>query len=116
MAKTIKILTILFLTFSLIMVSSFTFAKFNPDDYKPDEIKDDTGDLTNITGKVLTYIRFVGVTLATIILTIIGLKYIFGSAEEKASYKENILLYVAGCILLMASTIIPSLVYNAANG
>lgn len=115
MTKTIKILTIIFLTISLAMMSSFTYADFKPKDYKPNDIGDQP-ELVDATSKILKYIRYIGIVLSVIILTVIGFRYILSSAEEKASYKENILLYVVGCILLMVSTTIPSLIYQVANG
>lgn len=121
MTKTIKTIATLILITILITVSTFTFysSAFNPDDYDPAQVQPMTsGDqkiIVDKTSNILTYIRYIGIVLATIVLSVIGLKYILASADEKASYKENMVPYVVGCLLLMGVTIIPSIVYQAMN-
>ena len=34
-------------------------------------------------------------------MAIIGLKFMFGSIEEKAEYKKSLFPYVVGCVLLV---------------
>ena len=47
---------------------------------------------------------------------VIGIKYMTGSIEEKASYKKSMMPYLIGCILLFgASTIAPAIVENFGN-
>ena len=44
---------------------------------------------------------------------VIGVKYILGSVEEKASYKETMVPYIIGCILATSGIVIVSYIYNA---
>ena len=116
MLKLIKILTAFFLIISLITLSTFTFAVTNPDEYEPNPITDaDIGVTTDLAAGILLYIRYIGIILAAIVLSVIGLKYLLASTEEKASYKENMIPYIVGCLLLMAGSIIPGLVYQLVN-
>ena len=42
----------------------------------------------------------IGIILSVIILAILGIKYILGSVEEKAEYKNDIIPYLIGAALL----------------
>ena len=57
--------------------------------------------------------RNVSVVVAVISLMIIGLKYIFGSVEEKANYKATMMPYIIGCVLAASGTTIVTFIYNA---
>ena len=37
------------------------------------------------------------------------------SVDEKANYKENMVPYVVGCLLLAMSSTIPSIIYDVLN-
>ena len=64
---------------------------------------------------ILGAIRNISIVVSVITLMIIGLKYIIGSAEEKANYKETMIPYIIGCILAVSGTTIVSFIYNAFN-
>ena len=52
----------------------------------------------------------VGIVVAVITLLILGIKYMMGSASEKAEYKKTMILYVVGITLLLgASAIVKAL-------
>ncbi len=63
-------------------------------------------------GVFLTIIQVIGSIISVIILIILGLKYMMGSAEEKAQYKKTLVPYLIGAILIFATTNILSIVYN----
>ena len=64
---------------------------------------------------ILGAIRNISIVVSVITLMIIGLKYIIGSAEEKANYKETMIPYIIGCILAVSGTTLVSFIYNAFN-
>ena len=66
-------------------------------------------DLGNI---ILGIIRVVGTFIAVTVLMILGIKYMVGSAEEKASYKSTMIPYVIGSVLLFSAVNITSAIYN----
>lgn len=75
------------------------------------EIKELVGteaDSTTIGNQVLGILRAVGSMFAIGVLMILGIKYMLGSVEERASYKKSMLPYVIGMILLFASVNIAS--------
>jgi len=47
---------------------------------------------------------------------VLGIKYMMGSAEEKAEYKKTMIPYIIGAILLFAATTIANAIYTFANG
>lgn len=86
----------------------------NPDDWDPSSRVDETinSTLADKAGKILGFIRNVGIVTSVIALMIIGLKTMFGSIEEKSKYKESLPGYLIGVFLLFATTTIPSIIYN----
>lgn len=85
------------------------------DTYKPDYLTDaEAGSLLTMAGTILGIIRNIGVAIGVIGLSVIGLRYMFASVTEKAEYKETMMPYMLGCILLMAGTTIISFIYSVA--
>lgn len=115
MKKTIKI--VLFLLVILLCINTFTFAIDNPDFYEPGNLDStDSNKVIDVTVKILRYVRFAGIILAIIILSVIGFKFMINSAEEKAKYMESLLPYLIGCVLLVSATFIPQIVASVSNG
>ncbi|MBQ2937516.1 MAG: TrbC/VirB2 family protein [Clostridia bacterium] len=115
MRKTKKIFLILIITFLLVNVFNVVFA-LNPDNYKPSTVTaDNASELTDKVGVVLGAIRNISVVVSVIALMIIGLKYMFGSVEEKANYKATLGPYVIGFILAISGTTLVSFIYNAVH-
>ena len=46
-------------------------------------------------------------------LLIIGIKYILGSVEEKAEYKQTMWPYVLGAVLIFAGAAVTDIIYKA---
>ena len=83
------------------------------DKYKPNVLTTDDAQLvTDKVGIVLGAIRNISVVVSVIALMIIGLKYIFGSVEEKANYKATLVPYVIGLVLAIAGTTLVDFIYN----
>ena len=61
---------------------------------------------------VMAFIRNIGIVLSVVILIVIGIKYMLGSTEEKANYKETLLPYIVGAFLLFTGSLIPQLIYD----
>ena len=116
MKKTIKIISILFLL-TLLVFSTTTYVQadidIKPDEYKPEKITaQEGGRAIEMTGKILRIVRTLGVVAAMVVLSIIGLKYMLASLDEKANYKENMIPYIVGCALLILCTTLPSIIYS----
>ena len=72
-------------------------------------------EVVNLGKTIVTIMQTVGVVVAVVVLLVIGIKYMIGSAEEKAEYKKTMIPYIVGAILIFASTTIVGIVYDLAN-
>ena len=71
--------------------------------------------VVSLGATIVTIMQTVVVVVAVVILLILGIKYMIGSAEEKAEYKKTMIPYIVGAILIFAATTIVNVVYNMAN-
>lgn len=101
-SKNKKIIVILIISIILlILFMGNVSAAINPDDYKPPQISSG-GKLATIGNKIIGGIQYLGSIISVIVLIIIGIKYIIGSTEEKAEYKETMVPYVIGAVFVFA--------------
>jgi amino acid transporter len=86
----------------------------NADDYNPglmqgaDKIKD-------VGNKIIGVFQFVGTCASVIVVSIIGIKYMIGSVEEKAEYKKTMWPYIVGAILVFGITNLLPIIYTLAK-
>lgn len=73
-------------------------------------------DVTKIGNQLIGIITTVGVVVAVIILLVLGIKYMMGSASEKAEYKETMIPYLVGAILIFGASAITKVVVGLAQG
>ena len=119
MKKQVKVISIVLVIMMAIMaVSNVVLAA-------PD-LSSDIKNMANGTGNkpqevldlgktIVTIMQTVGIVVAVVVLLILGIKYMMGSAEEKAEYKKTMIPYLVGAVLIFASTTIVNVVYNIAN-
>ena len=61
-------------------------------------------------------VRNTGIIIAVIVIMIIGIKYLMGSAEQKAEYKKTMIPYLVGAVLIFAGAIIAGGIIDMASG
>ena len=76
----------------------------------------ETGNLVNAGNQIATIIRVVGIILSVIILMILGIKYMMGSASEKAEYKKTMIPYVIGAVVLFGASALAGAIVQLAQG
>ena len=86
----------------------------NANDWKPNIVEETI--LFEKAGILLGTINVIGVVGSVIVLIIIGIKYMFGSIEEKAEYKKTIWTYILGMFLVISATTIPNLIFQIMDG
>ena len=93
--------------------STSTKGLLNPKDYdpKPDEVNPG-GKYNKKVGVILGIIRAVGIVSSVIALMIIGIRMMTLSIEEKAIYKESLPGYIFGVVMVVAFSVIPSIIYD----
>lgn len=119
MKKQIKILSIILVAI-MVLATLTTVVTAAPD--LSSQIKDMANgngkqptEVVNLGKTIVTIMQTVGIVVAVVVLLILGIKYMIGSAEEKAEYKKTMIPYLVGAILIFASTTIVNVVYNLAN-
>lgn len=116
MKKMLKILPILMTVFmvftvvSPVLASSTTIAnvEINPSSGSAESV-------TNIGNNILGIIQVIGTVVAVGVLMVLGIKYMMGSAEEKAEYKKTMIPYLIGAILLFAAVNLASWIVGIAE-
>ena len=64
-------------------------------------------------------VQAIGSIVSVLVLVILGIKYMMGSAEEKAEYKKTLVPYIIGAGLVFAASTIAGAIYgfmNSVNG
>ena len=58
-------------------------------------------------------VRTIGESVAVVMMLIIGIKYVLGSVEEKAEYKQTMWPYILGAVLIFAGAALTDIIYKA---
>ena len=74
----------------------------------------DTSKINTTAGKVIKLIRNVAAIAAVVILSILGIKYMIGSTEERAEYKKSFIPLIVGVIVVVSAASIASLLFSIA--
>lgn len=82
----------------------------DPDRYK--QQVGESGEIVTIGNVIVSIIRTLGAAVSVVMLMIVGIKYIMGSVEEKAEYKQTMWPYIVGALLIFAGTTITSIIYE----
>lgn len=118
MIKTTKIaMKILYVVLVMSMFVSLitpVFAFSSPSGVSADASAANTFDTQ--LNKIMGLVQGVGIGIAVIILVVLGIKYMMGSAEEKAEYKKTMIPYVVGAILIGGAATIANAVYTFGTG
>lgn len=111
--KTKKVLVVIATILMVLMMLSniVNVYAFDPSSIKGDPTMDAT-EVTTMANKILGALQIIGVAVAVIILAVLGVKYMLGSAEEKAEYKKAFVPYLVGAALVFMAPTIAKAVYN----
>lgn len=118
MKKTVKILLIALMLLSVFCVNvnaagknKATSSGVSPSGYSGDSDYS-VNSIETIGNQIIKIVSTVGSIASVIVLVVLGLKYMMGSAEEKAEYKKTLLPYVIGAALVFAASTIATVVFN----
>ncbi len=76
---------------------------------------DATDGVKNFGNNILGMVSTAASVIAVIILIVLGVKYMMGSAEEKAEYKKTLLPYFLGAIFVFGAGAICAVIFNVAG-
>ncbi len=111
--KLIKIVSALVLIVMIISMVSTVFAVTDPKDLQG--VTTGNSQINNIGKKIIGLVQTIGTITSVLILVVLGIKYMMGSAEEKAEYKKTMIPYLVGAVLIFAASNIASAIYSFAN-
>ena len=98
----------------MLSLCTLSFAVDDPSGLKPE--KSNTSQIENVGQRIMGILQTLGIVIAVLVLMVLGIKYMMGSAEEKAEYKKTMIPYVVGAILIFGATTIANMVFQFANG
>lgn len=102
------------LCFSMIIAMSATVLASNIGGVNVNPKTDGEGANTaqRIGNNAVGIIKVAGIILSVGCLMILGIKYMMGSAEEKAEYKKTFIPYLVGAVLLFAASAFAGKLYE----
>lgn len=122
MNKTIKIVSILLITAMLLSTlsqvclasDSYTSIIDSVDQAGTGQAQEIEG-LKTMAGKVIKAIRNIAAIIAILVITILGVKYMIGSTEERAEYKKSFIPLIVGVIVVVAASSIATALFSVAG-
>lgn len=93
--------------------SNIYYSTISPSDFEPDTNSYSDSKAVEKAEKIIGAIQAVGSLISVGALVYIGIRYMIGSTEEKAMYKETMLPYLVGAILVFLGSNIVGAIYNA---
>ena len=115
MKKVSKVISVLLVVMMLISAGSTVFAAVagvsDPSTLTGQTVQG-TDKITTLGNQIITILTIDGTVASVIVLIVLGLKYMMGSAEEKAEYKKTMMPYVIGAALVFAASAIAGILYN----
>lgn len=107
-----EILILLILIAIILFFTSVSYG-FGLNDLTGNQVE--VGTMKTAGNSIVKVISTIGVVVSVVMLIVLGIKYMIGSAEEKATYKKTLMPYVIGAVLVFAASEIAQLIYNLAN-
>lgn len=113
--KLVNVLTVILMLVMMLSVASSVFA-LTPSEVTSGTDVQGASEIGNVGRSIVGILQTVGIVLSVIILIILGIKYMMGSAEEKADYKKSMIPYLVGAILIFAASALAQVVYQFVTG
>lgn len=73
------------------------------------------GEGQKLVNTIISWLTGIGMAVSVIVLLVLGIKYMIGSAEEKAEYKKTMIPYLVGAVLVFGASAIAQVVYSIAK-
>ncbi len=108
--KIIKILAIILVVMTIFAIVQPVMAVASPANITAGDVSSDAMDAFG--SKIVGIIRAAGIIISVVMLMVLGIKYMMGSAEEKAEYKKSMMPYLVGAVLLFAASTIAGFIFD----
>lgn len=111
-----KVLVIIILAITIFTIIGPTYVSAdpisNPNDYFGPNWNSNSTKFKQKVGVILGIIRALGTIISVVAFLVMGIKYIMGSVDEKVEYKERMLPYIIGFIMLFTIPNIVGIIYD----
>ena len=114
MKKSYKIMSVLTIVLMIVCMCTSVFASnyIEVDDVvKAGEIDESAKTaMSKFGGTIIQYVTNAAIVIAVVMITILGIKYMLGSSEEKSEYKKSMMPLLVGAILVFGAATIAKVV------
>ena len=114
--KMLKIVNICLIAMVIISTASTAVFALEPGSIKAKDNVPGGSQIESVGSSIVGILQTVGIVLSVVILIVLGIKYMMGSASEKAEYKKTMIPYLVGAVLVFAATWVASAIYGFATG
>lgn len=113
--KVVKVLTMVIM---IVMIMSITVSSLaiEPGDIKGTQNPTGSPEIATVGQNIVGILQTFGIVLSVVVLVIIGIKYMMGSAEEKADYKKTMIPYIAGAAVIFMASVLAQVIYKFFTG
>lgn len=119
MKKAYKIMSILTVVLMLACICTSVFASTEVDidriTKKGNMSTNSVNAMETVGGTIIKYITNAAMVIAIVMIAALGIKYMVGSAEEKAEYKKSLLPLLIGAILVFGAAAIARIIVGLAT-
>lgn len=112
--KKITLISIIIFCIITIFFANRCYGEININNYKVGNIEEEQ-DVIDFANVIIGGVQAIGSIVSVLALVMIGIKYMMGSVEEKAEYKETMINYIIGAILVFAISNISAIIYDWAK-
>ena len=109
--KMVKILSTICVMLMIVSMSVSVFA-LTPANITGNQNVNGTTEISNVGQSIVGILQTVGIVLSVVVLIVLGIKYMMGSAEEKAEYKKTFIPYIVGAALIFAASAFAQVIYQ----
>ncbi|MBQ2916912.1 MAG: hypothetical protein IJE59_01855 [Clostridia bacterium] len=117
--KRIKIsllILILILTTGAIFPCTANASQIDPGFYDPGELQQsDVAEFEKFGAAIASVIQIVGTIVSVGTIMIIGIRYVVASADEKAEYRDRMIPYFIGAVLLFGASNVVNIIFKMFN-
>lgn len=109
----IIILIMLILLVSAFCNNSFASSILNTDNYNVSGELEDNSKALGIISTIINLIQVIGIIISVISISILGIKFMIGSTEQRAEYKKTMIPFIVGVVLIVSATTIVKAISKA---
>ncbi len=101
MKKATRIITMLVIALLIASTAATIVFAYDPSNVTATQPSDTV--ITDMGNRIFGIVQVVGIIISVVWLAVLGIKYMMGSTEEKAEYKEKLMPYIIGCFVTFAA-------------